>query len=104
MATTEVEQHVKVETEGGVGWIRLNRPEKMNAIGALTRKQLGDAIKQAKEGHSKATAIVKQVCDAAAQGPRPAGPTGDFWVPRPDCRVCGETGDFGWPPGFQPLR
>src|SRR5258705_7355507 len=47
MATTEVEQHVKVETQGGVGWIRLNRPEKMNAIGALTRKQLGEAIKQA---------------------------------------------------------
>jgi 2-(1,2-epoxy-1,2-dihydrophenyl)acetyl-CoA isomerase len=47
MATTEVEQHVKVEVEGGVGWIRLNRPEKMNAIGALTRRQLGDAIKQA---------------------------------------------------------
>jgi len=44
---TEVEQHVKVETEGGVGWIRLNRPEKMNAIGAVTRKQLADAIKQA---------------------------------------------------------
>jgi 2-(1,2-epoxy-1,2-dihydrophenyl)acetyl-CoA isomerase len=47
MATTEVEQHVKVDVEGGVGWIRLNRPEKMNAIGALTRRQLGDAIKQA---------------------------------------------------------
>jgi 2-(1,2-epoxy-1,2-dihydrophenyl)acetyl-CoA isomerase len=44
---TEVEQHVKVEIEGGVGWIRLNRPEKMNAIGAVTRQQLGDAIKQA---------------------------------------------------------
>jgi 2-(1,2-epoxy-1,2-dihydrophenyl)acetyl-CoA isomerase len=44
---TEVEQHVKVETEGGVGWIRLNRPEKMNAIGAVMRRQLGDAIKQA---------------------------------------------------------
>ena len=44
---TEVEQHVKVDVEGGVGWIRLNRPEKMNAIGTLTRKQLGDAIKQA---------------------------------------------------------
>lgn len=44
---TEVEQHVRVEVDGGVGWIRLNRPEKMNAIGALTRKQLGDAIKQA---------------------------------------------------------
>jgi 2-(1,2-epoxy-1,2-dihydrophenyl)acetyl-CoA isomerase len=44
---TEVEQHVKVETHEGVGWIRLNRPEKMNAIGTLTRKQLGEAIKQA---------------------------------------------------------
>src|SRR6202023_1861220 len=43
---TEVEQHVKVEVEGGIGWIRLNRPEKMNAIGTLTRKQLGEAIKQ----------------------------------------------------------
>ena len=28
-------------------WIQLNRPEKMNAIGALTRKQLAEAIKQA---------------------------------------------------------
>src|SRR3981081_1474611 len=44
---TEVEQHVKVEVEGGVGWIRLNRPEKMNAIGAVTRGQLAEAIKQA---------------------------------------------------------
>jgi 2-(1,2-epoxy-1,2-dihydrophenyl)acetyl-CoA isomerase len=44
---TEVEQHVKVEVDAGVGWIRLNRPEKMNAIGMLTRGQLGDAIKQA---------------------------------------------------------
>ena len=44
---TEVELHVKVETEGGVGWIRFNRPDKMNAIGALTRRQLGDAVKQA---------------------------------------------------------
>src|SRR5450759_2817572 len=46
MATTEVEQHVTVRTHDGVGVIQLNRPEKMNAIGALTRKQLGDAIEQ----------------------------------------------------------
>jgi len=46
MATTEVEQHVAVRIHDGVGLIQLNRPEKMNAIGALTRKQLGDAIKQ----------------------------------------------------------
>ena len=44
---TEVEEHVKVENGGGVGWIRFNRPERMNAIGALTRKQLAEAIKQA---------------------------------------------------------
>jgi 2-(1,2-epoxy-1,2-dihydrophenyl)acetyl-CoA isomerase len=44
---TEVEQHIHVETQDGVGTIRFNRPEKMNAIGALTRRQLGDAIKQA---------------------------------------------------------
>ena len=44
---TEVEQHISVEVEGAIGLIRFNRPEKMNAIGALTRKQLGEAIKQA---------------------------------------------------------
>src|SRR5690349_11720754 len=44
---TEVEQHVMVHTHDGVGLIRLNRPEKMNAIGALTRQQLAEAIKQA---------------------------------------------------------
>lgn len=46
MATTEVEQHVNVHVHDGVGLIQLSRPEKMNAIGALTRKQLGEAIKQ----------------------------------------------------------
>src|ERR1700737_5171070 len=46
MATTEVEQHVAVHIHDGVGLIQLNRPEKMNAIGALTRKQLAEAIKQ----------------------------------------------------------
>src|SRR6202171_2677765 len=44
---TEVEQHVNLHIHDGVGLIQLNRPEKMNAIGALTRKQLGEAIKQA---------------------------------------------------------
>src|SRR3989449_4832746 len=44
---TDVEQHISVEVESGIGWIRFNRPERMNAIGALTRAQLADAIKQA---------------------------------------------------------
>jgi 2-(1,2-epoxy-1,2-dihydrophenyl)acetyl-CoA isomerase len=46
---TEVQQHIKVDVESGIGWIRFNRPEKMNAIGTLTRKQLGEAIKQAEK-------------------------------------------------------
>src|SRR3981081_725713 len=46
---TEVEQHVNLHVHDGVGLIQLNRPEKMNAIGALTRRQLGDAIKQAEK-------------------------------------------------------
>src|SRR6266581_6905032 len=49
---TEVEQHVHVQTEGGIGLIQLNRPEKMNAIGALTRQQLAEAIKQAERDDS----------------------------------------------------
>jgi 2-(1,2-epoxy-1,2-dihydrophenyl)acetyl-CoA isomerase len=44
---TEVEQHIKVDVEDAIGWIRFNRPEKMNAIGAATRPQLAEAIKQA---------------------------------------------------------
>jgi len=43
----EVEQHVKLEMERGVAWIRLSRPEKLNAIGSVMRSQLSDAIKQA---------------------------------------------------------
>lgn len=44
---TEVDQHINIDNEGGIGWIRFNRPEKMNAIGAVTRQQLGGALKQA---------------------------------------------------------
>ena len=34
-----------------------------------------DVLKQVKEGHGKASDVGKKVCDAAAQGPRPAGPS-----------------------------
>jgi hypothetical protein len=47
----------------------------------------GDAIKQAKEGHAKVSQIGKQVCDAAAQGPRPRV--------YEDCSICGRMGDWG---------
>ena len=34
-----------------------------------------EVIKQVKAGHSRASQMAKQVCDAAAQGPRPAAPS-----------------------------
>ena len=49
---TQVEQHVMVHSHDGVCLIRLNRPEKMNAIGSLTRKQLSEAIKDAERDDS----------------------------------------------------
>ena len=76
----------------------------------------GDAIKQAKEGHAKASQVGRQVCDAAAQGPRPAGPnlfdaqSEDFRKPdqfrhyEDGCRDCGKTGDFWWPGDRMPGR
>ncbi len=35
---------VKTEVEAGVGWIRLDRPDRLNAIGATARRQLADAL------------------------------------------------------------
>jgi 2-(1,2-epoxy-1,2-dihydrophenyl)acetyl-CoA isomerase len=49
---TQVEQHVMVHSHDGVCLIRFKRPEKMNAIGALTRTQLSDALKQAERDDS----------------------------------------------------
>jgi len=43
----ETEQHVQVHNHGGVALIRLNRPDKLNAIGSVMRPQLAGAIKQA---------------------------------------------------------
>ena len=47
MATEVQQQHVKVHTHDGIGLIQLNRPDKLNAIGAVMRSQLAEAIKQA---------------------------------------------------------
>ena len=65
---TEVEQHVNLEVENGIGWIRFNRPEKMNAIGALTRRQLGDAIKQAERDESVRVVVLTGTGRAFSSG------------------------------------
>lgn len=38
--------HLVLDTAGGVAWIRLNRPEKLNPIGTAMREQLDAALKQ----------------------------------------------------------
>ena len=43
---TEVEQHVKVEVEAGIGWIRLNRPEKMNAMDMEMYASISDRLRE----------------------------------------------------------
>src|SRR5436309_13521275 len=70
---TEVEQHVSVENESGIGWIRFNRPEKMNAIGALTRKQLAESIKQAERDDAVRVVVLTGSGRAFSSG---AGVTG----------------------------
>src|SRR5947207_1931101 len=46
MTEQAVEQVVLVEVKDGVGWIRLNRPDRMNAVNSDLRKQLLAALKQ----------------------------------------------------------
>lgn len=55
---TEVNTQVNLEVAGGVAWIRLNRSEKLNAIGAVMRKQLGDAVKQAERDEAARVVVV----------------------------------------------
>ena len=40
------QKHVFLVTEGAVAWITLNRPERLNAIGAQARSELDSALKQ----------------------------------------------------------
>ena len=52
MTEQAVEQVVLVEVKDGVGWIRLNRPDRMNAVNSDLRKQLLAALKQAERDES----------------------------------------------------
>lgn len=65
---TEVETHVNVHTHDGISLIRLNRPEKMNAIGALTRKQLGEAVKEAERDESVRVVVLTGAGRAFSSG------------------------------------
>ena len=57
MATT-VDQHVLVHSHAGIALIQLNRPDKLNAIGAVMRQQLSDAIKQAERDDAVRVVVI----------------------------------------------
>jgi 2-(1,2-epoxy-1,2-dihydrophenyl)acetyl-CoA isomerase len=81
---TDVEQHVKLEVEGGIGWIRLNRPEKMNAIGALTRRQLSEAIKQAERDDAVRVVVLTGTGRAFSSGADVTEMVGDGGMRTPE--------------------
>src|ERR1700686_1426907 len=80
----EVEQHIKLEVEAGIGWTRINRPEKMNAIGTLTRKQLGDAIKQAEKDEAVRVVVLTGSGRAFCSGADVTEMVGDGQVRTPE--------------------
>src|SRR3982075_3588854 len=84
MATTEVEQHVMLHVHDGVGLIQLNRPEKMNAIGALTRRQLGDAIKQAERDEAVRVVVLPGAGRASCSGADVTEMVGDGQMRTPE--------------------
>jgi 2-(1,2-epoxy-1,2-dihydrophenyl)acetyl-CoA isomerase len=46
------QQYIRVEVEEGLGWVRFDRPDRMNAIGRASRAQLGAALKQVEHDDS----------------------------------------------------
>jgi 2-(1,2-epoxy-1,2-dihydrophenyl)acetyl-CoA isomerase len=46
MAVTEQQQTLETSTTAGVAWVRLNRPERMNAIDAGMRRELDATLKK----------------------------------------------------------
>jgi 2-(1,2-epoxy-1,2-dihydrophenyl)acetyl-CoA isomerase len=53
-----VEQVVAVEAKDGVAWIRLNRPDRMNAVNGELRKQLLAALKQVERDEAVRCVVV----------------------------------------------
>ena len=101
---TEVEQHVKVEVEAGIGWIRLNRPEKMNAIGTLTRQQLGEAIKQAEKDDAVRVVVLTGSGRAFCSGADVTEMVGDGGGGAPGAGSAGPAASRGGVPPSEQMR
>ena len=52
------EEAVRYQVENGVAWIRLNRPETMNAVNSALRKALADSVKRADRDESAKAVVV----------------------------------------------
>ncbi len=53
-----VEEVVRYQVENGVAWIRLNRPDSMNAINSALRRALAESVKQADRDESVRVVVV----------------------------------------------
>lgn len=59
MAETRTETEVvRYAVENGVAWIRLNRPESMNAVNGALRRALADSVKQADRDEAVKVVVV----------------------------------------------
>lgn len=56
---------ITYEVEGGVAWIEINRPEKLNAFRQLTMKEMIDAVKRAGADGSVGVLVISGVGDRA---------------------------------------
>jgi 2-(1,2-epoxy-1,2-dihydrophenyl)acetyl-CoA isomerase len=65
MAEQAVEQSLEVENRGAVAWIRLNRPDRMNAVDTALRRQLADALKQVERDASVRCVVLTGAGDRA---------------------------------------
>jgi 2-(1,2-epoxy-1,2-dihydrophenyl)acetyl-CoA isomerase len=58
MTDQALEQVVRTSVENGVAWIRLNRPESMNAVNAALRLALADAVRDAERNADARVVVV----------------------------------------------
>lgn len=72
---------VRFEVRDRIGWITLNRPEKLNAINDEMRKQLSLALRRCKEDRELGVVVIKGNGRAFSAGADLGNPSGEIKTP-----------------------